>query len=94
MIPPRSNRHVHAGSASSGRSPAKKPDSPFSSAVRASIVRIPRSAATLARSTNRPANAVAQMGCQGTLIGHCEERNDKMGILAEAGVTGRRRRKP
>ena len=24
----------------------------------------------------------------GTLIGHCEERNDKMGILAEAGVTG------
>ena len=23
-----------------------------------------------------------------TLIGHCEERNDKMGILAEAGVTG------
>ena len=44
--------------------------------------------------TNRPANAVAQMGCQGTLIGHCEERNDKMGILAEAGVTARRRRKP
>lgn len=39
--------------------------------------------------TNRPANAVAQMGCAGTLIGHCEERNDKMGILAEAGVTGK-----
>ncbi len=39
--------------------------------------------------TNRPANAVAQMGCASTLIGHCEERNDKMGILAEAGVTGR-----
>lgn len=28
------------------------------------------------------------MGCQGTLIGHCEERNDKMGILAEAGRDG------
>ena len=38
--------------------------------------------------TNRPANAAAQMGCASTLIGHCEERNDKMGILAEAGVTG------
>ena len=36
--------------------------------------------------TNRPANAVAQMGCAGTLVGHC---NDKMGILAEAGVTGK-----
>ena len=39
--------------------------------------------------TNRPANAVAQMRFAGTLIGHCEERNDKMGILAEAGVTGK-----
>ena len=39
--------------------------------------------------TNRPANAVAQMGCASTLIGHCEERNDKMGILAEASVTGK-----
>lgn len=38
--------------------------------------------------TNRTGNAVAQMGCESTLIGHCEERNDKMGILAEAGVTG------
>lgn len=38
--------------------------------------------------TNRPANAVALMGCESTLIGHCEERNDKMGVLAEAGVTG------
>ena len=37
--------------------------------------------------TNRPANAAAQMGCASTLIGHCEERNDKMGILTEAGVT-------
>ncbi len=38
--------------------------------------------------TNRTANAVREMGCESTLIGHCEERNDKMGILAEAGVTG------
>ena len=29
------------------------------------------------------------MDCASTLIGHCEERNDKMGILAEAGVTGK-----
>ncbi len=26
------------------------------------------------------------MGCTSTLIGHCEERNDKKGILAEAGA--------
>lgn len=37
--------------------------------------------------TNRPASVVAAMGCTSTLIGHCEERNDKKGILAEAGVT-------
>ena len=36
--------------------------------------------------TNRTGNAIAEMGCESTLIGHCEERNDKMGILAEAGV--------
>lgn len=36
--------------------------------------------------TNRTGNAVAEMGCESTLIGHCEERNDKMGILVEAGV--------
>ena len=35
--------------------------------------------------TNRPAHAAA-MGCGGVLIGHCEERNDKAGVLAEAGV--------
>ena len=35
--------------------------------------------------TNRPASAMA--GCETTIIGHCEERNDKAGILAEAGVT-------
>ena len=37
--------------------------------------------------TNRTANIVKAMGCSSTLIGHCEERNDKKGILAEAGVT-------
>ena len=37
--------------------------------------------------TNRPASAVKALGCEATLIGHCEERNDKAGILAEAGVT-------
>lgn len=37
--------------------------------------------------TNRPAHAAAALGCSWTLIGHCEERNDKTGILAEAGVT-------
>lgn len=38
--------------------------------------------------TNRTANAVREMGCESTLIGHCEERGDKLGILAEGGVTG------
>lgn len=37
--------------------------------------------------TNRPASIVKAMGCAATLIGHCEERNDKKGILAEAGVS-------
>ena len=37
--------------------------------------------------TNRPASIVKAMGCTSTIIGHCEERNDKTGILAEAGVT-------
>lgn len=36
--------------------------------------------------TNRTANAVKAMGCVTTIIGHCEERRDKAGILAEAGV--------
>lgn len=36
--------------------------------------------------TNRPAAAMAAAGCETTIIGHCEERNDKAGILAEAGV--------
>lgn len=37
--------------------------------------------------TNRPAAAMKAAGCETTIIGHCEERNDKSGILAEAGVT-------
>ena len=36
--------------------------------------------------TNRPASIVKTLGCDAVLIGHCEERNDKKGILAEAGV--------
>ncbi|MCC8189529.1 MAG: triose-phosphate isomerase [Planctomycetes bacterium] len=35
----------------------------------------------------RPAAAMAALGCLDTIIGHCEERADKAGILAEAGVT-------
>ena len=37
--------------------------------------------------TNRPVSAMKAMEVSATIIGHCEERNDKMGILAEAGVT-------
>lgn len=37
--------------------------------------------------TNRPAASMVAVGCETTIIGHCEERNDKNGILAEAGVT-------
>ena len=37
--------------------------------------------------SNRPASIVRAMGYKSTLIGHCEERNDKKGILSEAGVT-------
>lgn len=38
--------------------------------------------------TNRTGNAVREMGCESTLIGHCEERNDKLGVLSEGGVAG------
>lgn len=37
--------------------------------------------------SNRTGQAVKALGCTSTLIGHCEERKDKAGILAEAGVT-------
>lgn len=36
--------------------------------------------------TNRPAGAMRAMGVDSTIIGHCEERADKAGILAEAGA--------
>ena len=35
----------------------------------------------------RPAAAMAAAGCETTIIGHCEERKDLTGLLAEAGVT-------
>ena len=37
--------------------------------------------------TNRTANAAKAMGCSSVIIGHCEERRDKAGILEEAGIT-------
>lgn len=37
--------------------------------------------------TNRTANATKAIGCTTTIIGHCEERRDKAGVLLEAGVT-------
>lgn len=37
--------------------------------------------------SNRPAAAAKALGCEAVLIGHCEERADKLGILAEAGVS-------
>lgn len=36
--------------------------------------------------SNRPAAAVKAMGCESTIIGHCEERKDKMSMLEIAGV--------
>lgn len=37
--------------------------------------------------SNRTGNAMKAAGCETTIIGHCEERKDKEGILSEAGVT-------
>lgn len=37
--------------------------------------------------SNRPVSAMKAIGVSAAIIGHCEERGDKMGILAEAGVT-------
>lgn len=37
--------------------------------------------------TQRTGNAMKAIGCTDTIIGHCEERKDKAGILAEAGIT-------
>ena len=39
--------------------------------------------------SNRPANAMQALGCNDTIIGHCEERNDKNEILALGGNTNR-----
>jgi triosephosphate isomerase len=39
-----------------------------------------------ALTTQRPASIMKELGCDATIIGHCEERNDKNGILAEAGA--------
>lgn len=36
--------------------------------------------------SNRPAAAAKALGCSHVIIGHCEERNDLNGVLAEAGV--------
>ena len=36
--------------------------------------------------TNRPVSAMKAIGVNASIIGHCEERNDKMGVLSEAGV--------
>ena len=36
--------------------------------------------------SNRTGNAMKAIGVDSVLIGHCEERNDKKGILKEAGV--------
>ncbi len=35
---------------------------------------------------NRTGKAMKALGCASALIGHCEERRDKLGIMAEAGV--------
>lgn len=37
--------------------------------------------------TNRTANAMKAAGCTAALIGHCEERRDKLEIMQEAGCT-------
>lgn len=37
--------------------------------------------------TNRPAAAMAALGCKSTIIGHCEERKDKNELFALAGCT-------
>lgn len=37
--------------------------------------------------SQRTAKSMKAIGCTSTIIGHCEERKDKIGILSEAGVT-------
>ena len=40
-----------------------------------------------AYTANRPAAAMKALGVSSTIIGHCEERADKLGVMQEAGVT-------
>ena len=40
-----------------------------------------------AYTTNRPAAAMKALGVKSTIIGHCEERADKLGVLQEADIT-------
>ena len=40
-----------------------------------------------AYTTNRPAAAMKALGVTSAIIGHCEERADKLGVLQEAGIT-------
>ncbi|MBR3358728.1 MAG: triosephosphate isomerase [Solobacterium sp.] len=37
--------------------------------------------------SRRPASALAAMGCEAVMIGHCEERNEKRALLEAAGVS-------
>lgn len=67
---------------------AKKPDSP----VQIGCQGVFRADTAVggnfgAFTTGRPAAAMKAAGVESVIIGHCEERNDKNGILAEAGVT-------
>lgn len=39
--------------------------------------------------TNRPAKAMKALGTEYTIIGHCEERKDKLEIMSEAGCADR-----
>ncbi len=41
--------------------------------------------------TNRPASAMKALGCSSTIIGHCEERNDKNELLKMGGNTNRKK---
>ena len=36
--------------------------------------------------TNKTANSMKAIGCESVIIGHCEERNDKAGVMREAGL--------
>lgn len=39
--------------------------------------------------SQRPAAAVKAIGCDTVMIGHCEERNEKRGLLSMAGIEGK-----